>query len=171
MNRRWLWVSAAVVILAALGTFGILALLNNINTRQAEARETVFRVVDIKEDTYDSATWGKNFPIQYDTFKRTVDIERTRFGGSENIQKLDKYPQLRVMWDGFPFAVDFREERGHYYMLSDQQETERVHQFKQPGTCLNCHASMIEAYNTAALQGGLPADRYIPKRRSLRGLR
>lgn len=159
MNRRWLWVSAAVAILAALGTLGILALLNNMSTRQAEARETVFRVVDITEETYDSSAWGKNFPFQYDTFKRTVDIERTRFGGSENIQKLDKYPHLRVMWEGFPFSVDFREERGHNYMLSDQQATERVHQFKQPGTCLNCHSSMIEAYRTAALQGGLPADK------------
>jgi nitrite reductase (cytochrome c-552) len=159
MNKRWLWIGAAVAVLAALGTFGLLALLSNIGLRQAEAQEVAFRVVEITEDTHDASVWGQNFPLQYDTFIRTVDIERTRFGGSENIQKLDKYPHLRVLWDGFPFAVDFREERGHHFMLYDQRQTERVHQFKQPGSCLNCHSSVIEAYRTAAVQAGLPADK------------
>ena len=45
------------------------------------------------------------------------------------------------MWAGYAFATDFREERGHAYMLVDQRYTRRVLEFKQPGTCLNCHAS------------------------------
>ena len=50
------------------------------------------------------------------------------------------------MWSGYPFAVDFREERGHAYMLEDQIFTRRVTEFQQPGTCLNCHASTYVAY-------------------------
>ena len=41
------------------------------------------RVVELDENTIDPAVWGKNFPRQYDGYKRTVDIERTQHGGSE----------------------------------------------------------------------------------------
>ena len=50
------------------------------------------------------------------------------------------------MWAGYAFAADFREERGHAYMLEDQAYTERQRVAKQPGACLNCHASMYTAY-------------------------
>jgi nitrite reductase (cytochrome c-552) len=55
--------------------------------------------------------------------------------------RLQDDPRLKTMWAGYAFSVDFREERGHAYMLVDQRFTERVRNFKQPGTCLNCHAS------------------------------
>jgi nitrite reductase (cytochrome c-552) len=45
--------------------------------------------------------------------------------------------------------VDYRERRGHAFMLEDQDNTERVKQFKQPGACLHCHASIIPAYRRA----------------------
>ncbi len=41
-------------------------------------------------------------------------------------------------------------------MLLDQQDTERVKQFKQPGACLNCHASNVVAYREAGLKDGAP---------------
>ena len=50
--------------------------------RKAEAQKHVFEIVKITEQTVDPAEWGKNYPRQYDTYRRTVDIERTRFGGS-----------------------------------------------------------------------------------------
>jgi len=45
--------------------------------------------------------------------------------------------------------VDFREERGHAYMLEDQTLTSRQDVAKQPGTCLHCHASVYVPYRTA----------------------
>jgi nitrite reductase (cytochrome c-552) len=156
MRQYWIW--GVVAVVAALGTFGILTLLGNINTRKAEARETVFRVAEITDDTVDPEVWGRNFPLQYDAYKRTVDTERTRYGGSENIQKLDQDPRLKFLWNGYPFAVDFREDRGHSYMLVDQRETERVKQFKQPGACLNCHASVVTAFKAAGVKAGVPDD-------------
>ena len=41
-------------------------------------------------------------------------------------------------------------------MLDDQRDTERVKQRKQPGACLNCHASNVVAYREAGLQHGAP---------------
>ena len=48
----------------------------------------------------------------------------------------------QLQWSGYAFSKDFREERGHAYMLDDQTFTERQQVTKQPGTCMNCHASV-----------------------------
>jgi nitrite reductase (cytochrome c-552) len=144
------------VAIAVVATLAITALLVNIFERKQEARNPFFRVVALDDNTADPAVWGKNFPMQYNDYLRTVDQERTRYGGSEAIRhlptkadprgvlaqnKLADDPRLKTMWAGYPFSLDFREERGHAYMLDDQRYTRRVTEFKQPGTCLNCHAS------------------------------
>ena len=148
------------IVITALATIAISALLVNIFERKQEARNPFFRVVELNEWTEDPAVWGKNFPLQYDAYRRTVDQVRTRYGGSEAMRhlpsqadprsvvaqnKLEDDPRLKTMWAGYAFATDFREERGHAYMLVDQRYTRRVLEFKQPGTCLNCHASTYVA--------------------------
>ena len=159
-NRsRGIRLYAATAILVASATVGVMLLLENIATRKEEARQIVFRLVDIDESTIDPALWGKNFPRQYDAYLRTVDTERTRHGGSDSFQKLDADPRWRTLFKGYPFGVDYREERGHAYMLSDQDMTERVKQFKQPGACLHCHSSVIPAYHQAGVEAGVPGDR------------
>jgi nitrite reductase (cytochrome c-552) len=149
-----------IVALTALASVAVTALLVNIFERKQEARNPFFRVVELDDDTADPAVWGKNFPLQYDDYRRTVDQVRTRYGGSEALRhlpsqvdprsvlaqnKLADDPRLVTMWAGYAFATDFREERGHAYMLDDQRYTRRVTEFKQPGTCLNCHASTYVA--------------------------
>lgn len=140
----------AIVITAAL-TFIVAALLVNIFQRKQEERMPFMRVVDVNEDAIDPALWGANWPIQYDSYRRTVDYEQTRYGGSDAIptQKLDTHPWLRSMFSGYAFSLDYREARGHAYMLSDQDHTERVHQRSQPGACLHCHSSVLPAYRHA----------------------
>ena len=148
----------------ALITAGIVALLVNIFERKQEARNPFYRVVELTDDTEDPAVWGKNFPAQYDDYRRTVDQVRTRFGGSEALpraptkadprsvvaqSKIEEDPRLKIMWAGYAFAKDFREERGHAYMLDDQIFTERQQVVKQPGACIQCHASIYVPYKTA----------------------
>lgn len=148
-------------VLTAVVTFGIAALLVNIFERKQEARNPFFKVVEITDETPDPAHWGKNFPLHYASYKSTVDMQRTRYGGSEgqphspkkgdgrsvvSQSKIEEDPRLKRMWAGYAFSVDFREERGHAYMLLDQETTRRVLEFPQPGTCINCHASAYTAY-------------------------
>ncbi len=151
----------AVALVAALAAAGGAALLINIMERQQEARNPFYRVVEITDETEDPAIWGKNFPLQYDDYLRTVDQVRTRFGGSEAVprtpddvdprsivaqSKLDEDPRLKTVWAGYAFAVDFREERGHAFMLEDQTFTQRQIVAEQPGTCVHCHASVYVPY-------------------------
>ena len=140
---------AALIALTALATFGITALLMNISERKQEALLTYVPVVSLTEETIDPAEWGKNFPRQYDGYKRTVDIARTKYGGSEAFQRLDQDPRLRRIFGGYAFSIDYREERGHAYSLVDQDLTERTRKRPQPGACLHCHASVIPAYRKA----------------------
>ena len=136
----------SMIVLAAVSVFLLAALLMNIQERKHEAQEHYLKLADIDEDTIDPAIWGRNFPRQYDGYKRTVDIERTRHGGSEAFSKLEADPRLVRIFAGYAFSLDYREERGHAYMLQDQDETERVKKIKQPGACLHCHSSVIPTY-------------------------
>jgi nitrite reductase (cytochrome c-552) len=157
----------AVVLAAVLVGLGGAALLANIVQRKEEARNPFYRVVELSDDTQDPVVWGQNFPQQYDGYARTVDQVRTRFGGSEALprtptkadprtvvaqSRLEEDPRLKIIWAGYAFARDFREERGHAFMLEDQTYTERQIAAKQPGTCLNCHASTYAAFKS--LGGG-----------------
>ncbi|MCM8794564.1 MAG: ammonia-forming cytochrome c nitrite reductase subunit c552 [Candidatus Omnitrophica bacterium] len=141
--------SVSVFIATTVVTAAITALLLNISERKQEAKQTYVSLAHISEEVTDPAQWGINFPRQYDGYKRTVDTERTRYGGSENFSKLDEDPSWKRFFAGYAFGVDYREERGHFYSLSDQQETLRTKQFKQPGACLQCHAGgMKHVYET-----------------------
>lgn len=154
---RWAVYTGTILVVAA-ATAGVMYLWQNINDRREEAKQHVFQIVDITEATVDPAEWGKNYPRQYDSYIRTVDVERTRYGGSEAFQKLDVDEEWRTFWAGYAFGVDFREERGHAYMLHDQKETERVKQFAQKGACLQCHASVLPAYRHEGKKAGVPDD-------------
>jgi nitrite reductase (cytochrome c-552) len=135
-----------IIVVVALITFGMTWLLFNVRDRKEEAKEVSFRLADLTEEIIDPATWGKNFPRQYDGYKRTVDTMRTKHGGSEAFQKLETEPLLRRIFAGYAFSIDYREERGHAFMLLDQEMTRRVTERPQPGACLHCHSSVIPAY-------------------------
>jgi nitrite reductase (cytochrome c-552) len=139
----------ATVLLTAVATVGVLALLINIRERKREAEEHFVKLVELDEDTVDPQVWAVNFPREYDTYKRTAD--GTLHGGSEALppSRLEADPRLKRIYAGYAFSVDFRERRGHAYMLLDQEQTERVKQFKQPGACLHCHCSILPAYRQA----------------------
>ncbi|WP_082043582.1 ammonia-forming cytochrome c nitrite reductase subunit c552 [Mobilicoccus massiliensis] len=158
-SRRTKTLIGLTILVAALVTVGVALLLINIVQRQNEGEQPDFQVVKIDENTVDPAIWGRNFPLQYDSYKRTDQMGTTQHGGSEALpnnptandprtvvtaQKIELDPRLVQMWKGYAFSVDYREKRGHAYMLLDQRNTRRVTEFKQPGACLNCHASTVK---------------------------
>ena len=157
-RRRTSWIKYALVaMLFAAAAYGIMALYQNIMLRKQEALQVTFELTRLTEDTVDPVEWQKNFPRQYDSFIRTVDTQRTRHGGSDAFQKLDDDPRWRKIFQGYAFSIDYREERGHAYMLQDQEETERQ-RVSQPGACLHCHASVLVAYREAGVKAGVPKD-------------
>lgn len=165
-SRRFKVLLGALVLASLLATLVIAALLVDVAKKQTEAKDTYFKAVEITDTTVDPAVWGKNFPIQYEMYKKTTEMVPTEFGGSNKVphtpdakdprtftaaEDLDKEPLLRKVWAGYAFATSYKEARGHEYMLEDQRYTKRVTDFAQPGTCINCHASTYVVFKE---QGG-----------------
>ena len=141
-KSKRLWLYIGLFALAAVLTIVVVGLLANIQGKKDEANQYPLKVVEMDEDELDPAVWGLNFPVQYDSFKQTeTNYGRTAYGGSEPYSKLEAYPAMTRLWAGYAFSKDHNEERGHYYMLTDQKETERVKIVDQPGACANCHAA------------------------------
>ena len=154
-THRKPWLSSRAtfgLVMALIGaaTAGVSALLINISERKAEQRVAFVRVVDVGEDDTDPAKWGKNWPAQYDSYKRTALRTSTKYGGhlgSEALpeERIERDPWLKRMFLGYAFSIDFRDRRGHAYMLHDQEQTKRLTK-PQSGSCLHCHASIIPLY-------------------------
>jgi nitrite reductase (cytochrome c-552) len=150
-----------LILCVAVITAGATALLLNIFERKTEARHAYVRVVEVGEDDTDPEKWGKNWPAQYDAYKRTALPTKTRFGGHGGNEampeeKIERDPWLKRMFLGYAFSIDYRDRRGHAYMLADQEATQRLTR-PQSGSCLHCHGSVMPLYrklgNGDALKG------------------
>ena len=146
---------ALVVGVFALVAVGAAALLANIAERKEAAKHQYVKVVEVTEDDTDPAKWGKNWPREYDGYMRTAEPTSTKYGGAAGAsegqpapQKAERDPWLKRIFAGYLFAVDFRDRRGHNFMLFDQEKTKRnvPAENKQSGNCLHCHASIMPLY-------------------------
>src|SRR5688500_9569586 len=162
---------ATLVAVTALAAVALTALLLDIFQKKVEQRNPYVRVVEVGEDDTDPAKWGRNWPLQYDGYKRTLLPTKTRFGGhagSEALpeEKIERDPWLKKMFNGYAFAIDYRDRRGHAHMLSDQEATKRLEK-PQSGSCLHCHASIMPLYrelgNGDAMKGFEESFKYSYK--------
>ncbi len=155
------WVPIVVLIVVALAAAALTWLLTTIFTHRQESTQPFTQVVEITGTTYDPAVWGQNFPLQYEGFRATAEFDvadmvpndppntsEDQRGAYLTQSKLAIEPRLVSIWKGYAFSVEYREPRGHEWMLIDQQWTHRQTNFKQPGACLNCHASLPEIVDT-----------------------
>jgi len=139
-NRLWLYIGLFVV--AAVATVVVVAMLMNIQGKKEEATQYPLKVVEIAADELDPAVWGLNFPVQYDSFKKTAEnYGPTTYGGCHLYSKLERVPAMTRIWAGYAFSKDHNEERGHAYALQDQLDTERIQIVEQPSACANCHTA------------------------------
>ncbi|MCH6255902.1 ammonia-forming cytochrome c nitrite reductase subunit c552 [Puniceicoccaceae bacterium K14] len=153
-SRPSLVLLLGLAFVVACVVFGVTALLVDIFEHKQEARTPFVRMVEVDETTSDPVPWGVNWPYQFDTYKRSVDSTETEFGGSSAMSdsKLEKQPWLKRLYAGYAFSIDYRELRGHAYMLYDQEVTDRVAKRSQGGACLHCHASIVPTYRRLGLE-------------------
>lgn len=160
-----LMLGLVVVILVVIA--GLFWLNADISKKQTEGTGGVASkgFVEMSDDNPTFDHWGKNFPDYLDMYL-TVETEKpipTEFGGNLAYSKLIRYPQLTILWAGYPFSIDANEERGHFWIQVDQMDTARnnkdflnAHGFAafggQPAACMNCHSGWSPwLYKNAAL--------------------
>ena len=103
------------------------------------------KLTAIDDGTIDPAEWGKVYPIHFQLWKQTGEptpAGKSKYKkgydvGEERRDKLDEYPFLALLYNGWGFGSEYREPRGHYFMVQDQLEVDpgRV---KAGGSCLTC---------------------------------
>lgn len=105
--------------------------------------ETI-KLASIPEGEYDPAVWGKSYPLQYQSYLKNKEMapSPTGFGGSVNVQKSEKEPELLVNFKGMAFSKDYTEDRGHLYSLEDLKESKRV-TATTPGSCMTCKTANL----------------------------
>ncbi|MBK8480195.1 MAG: ammonia-forming cytochrome c nitrite reductase subunit c552 [Proteobacteria bacterium] len=153
--KRRMLAYALVAVATALATAVVAALLVNIFERKQEAKSTFLKLVEVGEEDVDPKRWGVNWPRQYDGYRRTAEPTATKYGGGivgaeggMPPAKALRDPWLPRVFAGYLFAVDYRDRRGHAFMLQDQAVTKRnvPSEHTQSGNCLHCHASIMPLY-------------------------
>jgi nitrite reductase (cytochrome c-552) len=148
-------VLGGVVVATAVVTALIVAMLVSIFQRKQEAKNPFLKTVEVTNDDVDAKKWGVNWPREYDGYLRTAEPTATKYGGGSigpegtmTPEKAVRDPWLTRIFAGYLFAVDYRDRRGHAFMLQDQEVTRRniPGEGKQSGNCLNCHASITPLY-------------------------
>ena len=105
-----------IALICAVLVFIVAALLTSIFDRKQEAKNPYVRLVEVNEETTDPAAWGVNWPRAFDDYKRTAEVTKTRFGGSETLPaaKADAFPWLTRMFAASPSNPSFSDRRMAY---------------------------------------------------------
>ena len=164
----------AVVAIAIVAGFSWLN--RDISTKKAQpdmAGAQSKNIVTMSDEDPRFDAWGKNFPEYVDMYT-AVETEapfETEFGGNHSYSKLIRYPQLTILWAGYPFSMDANEERGHFWIQVDQMDTARnnkdflnTHGFAafggQPAACMNCHSGWTKWLENHA-PGNTPEEKWV----------
>lgn len=137
--RNWLLFIATVLAVFLLGLFA-----SSILERRAETAYTFKPAVNISEFEPRNEVWGKNYPRQYQTYRKTSETDfRTAHGGNAMVDMLEVSPEMVVMWAGYAFSRDYNQGRGHSYAIEDIHNTIRTGGPKKPdegmpSTCWTC---------------------------------
>lgn len=132
------------VIMVGVFVLGILAA--SITERRAEIA-TLFnnKKVDISGIEPRNEIWGENYPREFNTWKKTVDMDfRSKHLGNMPEDVLESRPEMVLLWAGYAFAQDYSAPRGHMHAVEDIRATLRTGTPEsdtdgpQPATCWTC---------------------------------
>ena len=110
------------------------------NTASAAGKKTT----GLSADEISNEAFKELFPLQYNSYKKNEKMEDTTYGGSEKRSKYeaDKEPLLPILFNGYGFATEYNEERGHTYALEDIRSVKRITD-KSVGSCYTCKSTAV----------------------------
>ncbi len=109
---------------------------------------------------HDPAVWGEVYPEVYTQWLATQEKRpagkseyKRGYDGGVMYDKLSEFPFMPLLFKGWGFGIDYKEPRGHYYMLIDQAEADPS-RVKAGGACLTCkspYAQDLQAKDKSGL--------------------
>lgn len=79
--------------------------------------------------------WMEKHPDIYRSYMANVEMSKTTYGGSVQVDYLEEDPNLLTFYDGYGFSKEYLRARGHIYALDDVINTVRP---KGGASCLSC---------------------------------
>ncbi len=137
MKQPSFFLGLLFLVIIAAAAFALGLLLVSVTERRAEAvkRSALF---EIPPKEMDAAVWGRNYPRQYDSWKRTQLTSFTsKYAGSTHRDYLEETPANVILFAGYGFGKDYCQARGHWYAIEDVTHTKRVNE-KTPASCWYC---------------------------------
>jgi len=137
MKKYSTLILVGIIVVLAAALAGTLIFLKN-----QPPQERAFQpLVEIAPMEPDSSLWGINFPNEYTSLLKTKENTiDTTYGGSSKFSHLEKDPRQVILFAGYGFSLEYNDDRGHEWALTDVRETARVNE-KTPGTCYSCKSS------------------------------
>jgi len=143
-TKRSPWVNWTLFVVTLAVVFFLGLLVSTITERRAEAIFAYKPKVQLNEFEPRNEVWGKNYPWQYESYRKTQETDfRTPHGGNSMKDVLAESPELVVMWAGYAFSRDYNQGRGHSYAVEDTWNSIRTGGPKapdqgMPSTCWTC---------------------------------
>jgi len=136
----WLLFAGTIVVVFLLGLFSA-----SVVERRSEEAFVYKPKVEIDKFEPRNEVWGKNFPMEYESYLKTAESGfASKYGGNTMRDMLEEDPRLVVLWAGYAFSKDYNQGRGHYYAIDDINNSLRTGAPKtdsdgpQPSTCWTC---------------------------------
>ncbi len=160
----WLLFFFTAFIVFMLGLFASSVMERRTEALYLDQKKVAINRLEPRDDI-----WGINYPQQYESYQKTSDTTfQSRYNAADNVDMLEKYPNLVVLWAGYLFSADYTQARGHYYAVEDIRETLRTGApmspdgGPQPGTCWTCKSTdvprMMEELGIAEFYGATWAE-------------
>lgn len=144
-KRRKPWMNWLLFILTIVVVFFLGLIASSVIERRAEATFAYTPQVQYSQFEPRNEIWGKNFPREYQSYIQTSESDfQSKYNGSKMIDMLEVDPRLVVLWAGYGFSKDYNQGRGHYYAITDLQNTLRTgaplegEKSPMPNTCWSC---------------------------------
>jgi nitrite reductase (cytochrome c-552) len=103
------------------------------------------KTTGLSKDEISNEAFKDLFPLQYNSYqKNKADTEDTKYSGSIKRSKYDadKEPYLPILFNGYGFATEYNEDRGHIYANEDIRSVKRIND-KSIGSCLTCKSTAV----------------------------
>ena len=85
--------------------------------------------------------WKEQYPNQYNSYLLNSNLGEVKYGGEQQIDYIEKYPNIKILYEGFGFSKEYFSSRGHLYSLEDVIKIQRP---KAGATCLACKTARYE---------------------------
>ncbi|PLR79462.1 ammonia-forming cytochrome c nitrite reductase subunit c552 [Bacillus sp. V3-13] len=131
---RWTYLFLVAVLLMIAGC----------SANEEAAVSTDGQKTGLSKDEISNEAFKDLFPLQYDSYMKNKKQEDTKYSGSVKRSKFDhdKEPYLPILFNGYGFATEYNEDRGHIYANEDIRAVARITD-KSIGSCLTCKSTAV----------------------------